>query len=282
MELHLPGADRGRKHLASKILIVGLRQQVDEAIAVEQVDAHARPERAALGRDSLLFDPGGVGADEVEVGDGLRLLEKPLDAARTVDSHDPQPAGRLLMHRDAGDGHVSPARDVRGEHVGVVHPIELVAREDQHVADVGLLQVADVLAHRVGRALVPAGIVERLLGSEDLDEAAAEGIEGIGATDVTVQAHGVELGKHVDPLHAAVDAVGQRHVDDAVLARERHGRLRAVAGQRIEPGATAAAKNQSQNALHSHGGPSMSGCSCGRPLSASGATMQREPPPPAK
>ena len=123
-------------------------------------------------------------------------------------------------------------RLMRREHVAEVHAVELIAREDQHVLDAGLREVAQVLAHGVGRALVPVALVvvfvHRLLGGEDFDEAAAEVVEAVGAADVAVQAHRLKLREHVDPVHAAVDAVRQRNVDQPILAGQRHGRLRAI------------------------------------------------------
>ena len=61
---------------------------------------------------------------------------------------------------------------VSAQHVAEIHPVELVAGENQHVVDAGLLEVAQVLADGVGGALIPVGRwVDRLLGGEDLDEA---------------------------------------------------------------------------------------------------------------
>ena len=96
----------------------------------------------------------------------------------------------------------------------------------------GCEQVAQVLAHGVGGALVPVvpvvGLVDRLLGGQDLDEAAAEVVEAVRAADVAVQAHRLELREHVDLVDAAVDAVRERNVDQPILAGQRHGRLRAI------------------------------------------------------
>ena len=56
-----------------------------------------------------------------------------------------------------------------------VHPVELIAGEDEHVVVLGLIDVAQVLPHGVGGALVPVLGVERLLRGQNLDEAGAEG-----------------------------------------------------------------------------------------------------------
>ena len=139
---------------------------------------------------------------------------------------------------------------MRGDHVLEVHPVELIAGEDQHVLDARLLDVAEVLPHGVGRALIPVGVVERLLGGQDLDEAAVERVEGVRAADVAVQADRVELRQHVAAVQAAVDAVRQGDVDQPILARHRHGRLGAVLGQRIKPRALSAAEHQGHNVSH--------------------------------
>ncbi len=116
----------------------------------------------------------------------------------------------------------APGGQMRGQHFAEVHPVELVAGKDQHVFDSRLQDVAQVLAHGVGRALIPVvlvvGLVHRLLGGEDFDEAAAEIVEAIRAADVAVQARRLELREHVDLVDLAVDAVRDRNVDEPILA----------------------------------------------------------------
>ena len=132
---------------------------------------------------------------------------------------------------------------MRLEHFAEIHAIELVAREDQHVVDARLLDVPQVLPHGVGGALVPVGVVLRLLGGEDFDEAAIEGVEDIGAADVLVQAGGIELRQHVDAVQAAVDAVGDGDVDEPVLSGHGNGRFGTDLGQGIKPRTLPAAQH---------------------------------------
>ena len=265
MEKHPLRADRRGEDLAAEVLVIGLAEEVEEAVAVEEIDPHARHQRATAGGDPLAVDPPRIGADHVEIRLRLRLLEESLDAPLVVEPHDPQARSGLLVDGDPGDRHVGLPRHVGGEHVGVIHPVELITGEDQDVADVRLLEIADVLPDGVGGALVPAGVVERLLGGEDLDEAAAEGVEGVGPADVAVEADGVELRQDIDPLHPAVDAVGEGDVDDPVLPRQRHGGLRAVAGEGIEPRPAATTEDQSQDPLHAHAEKHPSQRSVGHP-----------------
>ena len=109
--------------------------------------------------------------------------------------------------------------------------------------DLLVLDVMDVLAHGVGRPLVPVGILDGLLGGEDLQEAVGKAVETVGLRDVAVQGSGVELGQDHDFLDVPVQAVGDGNVDEAELAADRNGGLGPELGQRIEPGAPAAAKD---------------------------------------
>ena len=101
----------------------------------------------------------------------------------------------------------------------------------------------EVLPDGVGRALIPGVAARRLLRGHDLDEAAGEIVEPVALLDVPMQRRAVELREQEDALEAGVEAVADRDIDDAVLARERHGRLGSVLRQRIKSRAGASAEN---------------------------------------
>ena len=136
----------------------------------------------------------------------------------------------------------------------VVHPVELVAREDEHQAVAVRVDVHQVLPHGVGRALVPVGAVGALLGREDLDEAGREGVEPVALLDVAVERAAVELGEQEDPAEVGVEAVADGDVDQPVLAGERHRGLGAVLGQREEAGPGAAAHDDRDDVVRAKGG----------------------------
>ncbi len=98
-----------------------------------------------------------------------------------------------------------------------------------------LSEDVQVLAHRIGRALEPGLHGRRLLGGEDLNVAPGERVETVGPPDVAVERHRVELGQHVHPLHARVDGVGDRDVDQSVLAGDRDRRFAAAHRQGRQP-----------------------------------------------
>ena len=80
-----------------------------------------------------------------------------------------------------------------------------------------------------------------------------EHVELVGVGDVPVQADGQELRQDVDAVEAAVDAVADRDVDEAVLAGDRDGRLGPELGEGEQPGPLAAAEDQAEDGSRLHG-----------------------------
>ena len=136
------------------------------------------------------------------------------------------------------------------QHQPVVHLVDVVAGEDQHV--LGLLGAdgVDVLVDGVGGAQVPV-LAHPLHGRQDLDELAQVAGHDVPAlADVAVQRQRLVLGEDVDVAQVGVDAVGERDVDDAVDAAEGDRRLGAVAGQGIQALPRASRQQDSQRVFH--------------------------------
>ena len=138
--------------------------------------------------------------------------------------------------------------------IAEVHPVQMIAGEDQVVIGVVPGEVACGLANRVGRPLKPAGVVRRLLGREDLDEALAEEVHSIGLPDVAVERGRIELRHHEDAADVCVEAIADGDVDQPVLAADRHSRLGPVLRQRKQPLTLPAAENERDDfAIDWHG-----------------------------
>ena len=152
-----------------------------------------------------------------------------------------------IVDRLRRDGDVGAPIDVRVDHLVVVHPVEMIAGENQVVVGVVAREVPRRLPHGVGGALIPVRIVRRLLGGQDLDEALAEQVHPVGLGDVPVERRRVELRQHEDAADVRVQAVADRDVDQPVLAGDRHGRLRSELRQRKQPRALAAAKDDGED-----------------------------------
>ncbi|OQC03345.1 MAG: hypothetical protein BWX80_02845 [Candidatus Hydrogenedentes bacterium ADurb.Bin101] len=114
--------------------------------------------------------------------------------------------------------------------MAVVHVIELVPRKNQEMAGWLAVEVVQVFAHGIGRALVPVAGFIGLLGGQDLHKTAAELVKLIGIIDMAVQGVAVELGEHADAVHAGIDAITQGNVHQPVPAAQRDGRFCAHLG----------------------------------------------------
>ena len=58
-------------------------------------------------------------------------------------------------------------------------------------------------------------------------------IPGLPGADIVIQLQGLILGQHTHGLNAGINAVGQRKINDTVLAAVGDGGLGDAAGQRI-------------------------------------------------
>ena len=170
-----------------------------------------------------------------------------------IEAEDPHPGRIVRRDRLRGDRDVGLAIDVRLDEIAEVHPVEMIARENQVVVGIVRSDVARGLANRVGRSLEPVGVVGRLLGRQDLDEAVAEQIHAIGLGDVAVERRGIELRQHEDAAELRMQAIADRNVDQAVLSADRDGRLGPVLRQRKQPRSLPAAENEREDfVVHGH------------------------------
>jgi hypothetical protein len=48
-------------------------------------------------------------------------------------------------------------------------------------------------------------------------------VEVIGLVDMAVEGMGVELGQHIDPVNAGVDAVADGNIDQAIFSGDGYG-----------------------------------------------------------
>jgi hypothetical protein len=84
-----------------------------------------------------------------------------------------------------------------------IHPIQLVAAQDEQVIEIVVHEVDQVFAHGIRRAFIPRGVVERLLRRENFHEAGGKLVELVGPRNVAVQRGGIELRQNVDAAEAA-------------------------------------------------------------------------------
>src|SRR6185295_1235885 len=111
-----------------------------------------------------------------------------------------------------------------------------VAGQHQKVLRATLGDPVPVLPDRVRGSPVPVVLGPPLKRLEELD-AASLAVEIPRPSDPNVVAEGKRavLRENADVEDAGVDAIGEREVDDPVLAAEGHRRLRALLGEQAEP-----------------------------------------------
>ena len=156
------------------------------------------------------------------------------DAIGVVGGQDAEFIGALYRHVHDADGDVGLALLVIGDHRTVVHFIDVIARQDQHVRRVVRADEFQILEHRVGRAAIPVS-ADLLLRRNQFDEF-AEFTAQIAPAALNVLDQGLRLvlGQYRDLADAGIDAVRQDEIDDLELAAERRRRLAAMLGERLE------------------------------------------------
>src|SRR5690606_2756209 len=182
------------------------------------------------------------------------LFVKLGDAVRVVLLRDPEARGLFGANWSHLDRDLRLRLLVMLQNVAIVHPIELVAGENDDVAMREVGDMGDGAPDGVGSALVPELGRRRLLGGEQGDEATAYPVEDVAARDVIVQARGVVLRKNEYAVQLRVDAVGDGHVYQPVFAGQRDGRVGTINGEREAPGAGSAAEDDRPRVVHVGGG----------------------------
>ena len=123
---------------------------------------------------------------------------------------------------------------MEAQHLRVVHLVDVIAGQHDHVLGVFLHDRIQILVDGVGGALVPV-LADALLRRQNLDELAQLFRDDVPAhADVAIQRERFVLRGDEDAAQAGVDAVAEREVDDAVGPAEKHGWFGAVSGERVQ------------------------------------------------
>ena len=117
----------------------------------------------------------------------LGLLLEFIDGVVLVGVHNAE-AGSLLHGNGAdGDGAVGLHFLMVAQHLGVVHLVDVVAGENQHIVGIIAGNKGDILINGVGRTFVPVGSFAAGVGGQDADAAVgAVQVPGLAIADVLV------------------------------------------------------------------------------------------------
>ena len=156
----------------------------------------------------------------------FRLLLKFLDFTLPVRDYDSKPGGILLRNRHDGNRHIRVVRFMVVEHHLVVHLIDMVTGQDQHIVRMVLLHVSQILVNRIRSPCIPLRLPRLLIRREDCDAALiAVQIPRNADADMSIESQRLILGQDTDCVDSRIDAVAERKINDPVLSPERNGRL---------------------------------------------------------
>ena len=174
----------------------------------------------------------------------LRLLFKLGYRAVLVDEHQTEARSLLPRNFEGSDGAVGVLLFVIGEHLGVVHFIDVVAGENKNIFGRIAVNEVDVLIYGVCGVLVPLGALYLLIGGENMHAAVLSvEIPRLTVADIVVELKRLILREHADGVYAGVDAVGKREINDTILSAKRNCRLGELLGQRVQTRALAACQD---------------------------------------
>ena len=129
------------------------------------------------------------------------------------------------------------------KHPAVIHLVDVVAGENDHVLRLFTANRVDVLVNGVRRAHIPVGArpLHRRHQLKELPKLLRHNPRPPFA-NVPVQRQRLVLRQDVNLAQSRVDAIGQRDIDDAVMPAKRYGRLGPVASEWEQPLACPAGK----------------------------------------
>ena len=165
------------------------------------------------------------------------LFEKRDDAVVLVNRHHAEAGGLGARHLNAADRHIGSRVNMLLEHQLVIHFIDMVARQDDHILGVVAPDDVDVLIHRIRGSGIPHAFVEALARGKNVEALVALGPEEIPTPlQMPDQAVSLVLGRHRDLANSRIQRIRNGKIDDARIAAEKHGGLGALFGELMEPG----------------------------------------------
>src|SRR5205823_5050490 len=135
--------------------------------------------------------------------------------------HDSELRRLIAFHRFGCECDLCAGTNVLMQERAKIHPVKLVAAENQIKLERSLEEVTHVLPHGVGGSLVPLRPFGRLLGRQDIDETPGKIVELVARLNVAMQRHGVELREQIDRAQPGVQAVTDRDIDQPIVEGSR-------------------------------------------------------------
>ena len=88
----------------------------------------------------------------------LRLLFKLLDLPAVIRNHDSETARLFHRNRHRRDGNIRFVRLVVIQHHFIIHLVDMVARQNQHIIRIIRLHIIHILIDRIRRSRIPLAV----------------------------------------------------------------------------------------------------------------------------
>ncbi len=184
----------------------------------------------------------------------FRLLMKGNDPVFLIHRHHPEGSCLFETDRQTGDGQLGSGVVVVLQHRGIVHPVDVISRENQRILGAASLQQVEVLVDGVRGAAVPRFSRPHLRGDRRDVLSQFGVVDGPPVTQVLLQRMGLVLREHENAAQSGMKAVAEREIDDAISSAEGHGRLGPLGGQWMQT-RTDSARQDDADRLLLHGRP---------------------------
>ena len=145
-------------------------------------------------------------------------------------------------HRNSGDCEEGGTAQVEINHLVDVHLVDVVTSENGYEVRAFVGNQVDVLEDGVGCTLVPV-VASAHLCRNQVHVLVEACVQVPGCRNVLVQGIALELRQDFDFKDSGVDKVVQNKVDNTVGSAKVHGRLCAVAGERLQSASLTACHN---------------------------------------
>ena len=106
------------------------------------------------------------------------------------------------------DGEVGRFLLMKINHIGVIHFVDMVARQDEHIFWIKAVNKVDILVDGISSAVIPSAALLSHIGRENAD-AGSNLVKGPGATvtDIVIQNIRAVLGKDTDDVDVRIHTV---------------------------------------------------------------------------
>ena len=191
--IHHFGQNIFAKIVAGMLVLRVFQQNGDQHIGIEEIDAHRCGNRFRIQWRAQLSD--------------RRFFLKAGNAIVRVNRHNAESISFAGIDLNGGQGHVGGQVNMLPEHEVIIHFVDVIAGEDQHVARLLRTDGINILINRVCGALVPL-LADALHGRQHFDELSQFAGDDVPAfTNVAVEGEGLVLGENINPAQVGVNTI---------------------------------------------------------------------------